>query len=341
VPYFEIHLTPKLQRIYDIAPDTVIGRAPQCKIQLLSRAVSRRHARVEVGDQGETIISDMGTKNGIKLNGQRIQGAAVIGEGDVLVVGDVSMVFRTASRLVAQDAIDLRNRAPTREDLERAFAPRCSFMLRADQNAIAQFQQTIARGRMDRLDFDETTRFKLQIALKEALDNARVHGCKNDRNRSIIVTFGEDQEEFLMQVRDEGAGYDFEGRLSGAVEVDAMEAIRNRPQLGTGLGLRIILNCIDRLQLEGNGTTITMGKFKEGGQIFVISDDSDVGAVAGQPADPHAATADDDDDPALGETRRLRQMPPPPSFGRQPPPPAKRPGPFNAEDSEDGPLRLP
>ncbi|MBX3466072.1 MAG: ATP-binding protein [Planctomycetes bacterium] len=321
MPYFEIQLTPKLQRVYDIVPDTVIGRGPQCQIQLLSRAVSRRHARVEFGDQGEAIISDLGTKNGIKLNGQRIQGAAVIGEGDVLVVGDVSMVFRAAGRLsVAADALDFRDRPPAREDLPRALMAQASFLIRADAGQIATFQQTIARARIERLEFDETTRFKLQIALKEALDNARAHGSRGDRARTICVTFSEDPEEFLMQVKDEGPGYDFEQRLAGAVEVDALEAIRNRPALGAGLGLRIILNCIDRLQFEGRGAAITMGKFKEGGQIFVISDESDLGATGD--ADPMAITSDDEDDGA-GEVFGLPQ-----------------PGPFLDEDSEDGPLRL-
>src|SRR5687768_14157287 len=124
MPYFEIQLTPKLQRVYDIVPDTYIGRAPQCQIQLLSRAVSRKHARVEFGDQGEAIISDLGTKNGIKLNGKRVQGAAVIGEGDVLVVGDVSMVFRAQGRMVpTADALDLRNRAPQRSDVDVVVRP--------------------------------------------------------------------------------------------------------------------------------------------------------------------------------------------------------------------------
>lgn len=343
MPYFEIQLTPKLQRVYDVVADTVIGRAPQCQIQLLSRAVSRKHARIEFGDQGEAIISDLGTKNGIKVNQRRVQGACVIGEGDVLVVGDVSMIFRASSRLVAAaDALDLRNRAAVREDLARALQPQCSFLLRADANSIAQFQQTIARAKIERLEFDEATRFKLQIALKEALDNARVHGSRNDRNKTLVVTFSEDQEEFLMQVRDEGPGYDFETRLSGAEEVDAMDAIRNRAALGAGLGLRIILNCIDRLQFEGRGASITMGKFKEGGQIFVISDESDVGNAEG-PIDPLGQTGDDDDTAPIGEVFGVPLPPPPGPRGGPPPRPAPpRPAshPFSDEGSEDGPLRL-
>src|SRR5262245_10096997 len=130
MPYFEVQLTQKMARVYDIAHDMSIGRAPQCQIQLLSRAVSRRHARIEVGDQGEVIVSDVGTKNGIKLNGKRIQGAAIVQEGDKVIVGDVSMTFRAADRNIApEDAIDLRRRAVGPSDLQAALRPTTSFLL--------------------------------------------------------------------------------------------------------------------------------------------------------------------------------------------------------------------
>ena len=76
-----------------------------------------------------------------------------------------------------------------------------------------------------------------------------------------------------MSVKDEGQGYNVESVLGGAQEIDALEAIRNRAALGSPLGLRVILNCVDRIQFEGQGATIHMGKFKEAGQLFVISED--------------------------------------------------------------------
>lgn len=274
MPYFEVQLTKKMQRIYDVGPDTTIGRAPQCQIQLLSRAVSRRHARIELGDRGEVIISDLGTKNGIKLNGKRVQGAAALRESDKLVVGDVSMTYRAADRSVApEDVIDLRRRAPGPAEQRAALRPQVSFLLPSRDEALSQFQAVIGRDRIAGLEFDELTRFKLQIALKEALDNARVHGCGGDPNRSVQVTFTENDDEFMMSVKDDGEGYEVETVLAGAEELDAMEAIRNRAAFGTGLGLRIILNCVDRVQFEARGSNIHMGRFKDQGQIFVISEE--------------------------------------------------------------------
>jgi anti-sigma regulatory factor (Ser/Thr protein kinase) len=276
--YFEVQLTKKLHRLYEVGPDTVIGRAPQCEIQLLSRAVSRRHARIEF-DGTQAIVSDLGTKNGIKLNGERIQGAAVVSEGDLVVVGDIRMIYRTADRSIAsKDIVDLRDRAPTAQDVQAAMVPKATYLLRADANRIAEFQKSIARARIAGLEFDEICKFKLQVALREAIENARLHGCSGDRNRFIHVTFSEDADEFVMSITDEGDGFDVNAALGDAPEFDALQAVRNRVA-GEPWGLKIMLNCVDRIQFAGRGATIYLGKVKAAGQLLILSEESDLDAV--------------------------------------------------------------
>lgn len=282
MPYFEVQLTRKLQRLYPLHADMVIGRAPQCEIQILSRAVSRRHARIEF-DGTQAIISDLGTKNGITLNGQRVEGAAVVQEGDQVIVGDIKMIYRTADRsIVSSEAIDLRLRPANQQDVQASLAPKSSFLLRAEQNCINSFQALIGRVRIANLEFDEVTQFKLQIALKEAVENARVHGCGGDPNRHIQVTFTEDEDEFVMAITDEGQGYNVESVLADATEVEPLEAVRNRdPALGP-LGLRIILGCVDRIQFGGQGSTVYLGRFKAAGELLIISEEEVV--AGGEPS---------------------------------------------------------
>jgi len=56
--------------------DIFIGREPACDIQYLNRFVSREHAVLRyVGDQ--LFISDKNSKNGVYVNGQRIQSIAL------------------------------------------------------------------------------------------------------------------------------------------------------------------------------------------------------------------------------------------------------------------------
>ena len=89
-----------------------------------------------------------------------------------------------------------------------------------------------------------------------------------------------------MTVQDEGPGFDVDATMRSCQELDALDAIRNRAQLGKPLGLGIVLNCVDRIQFEAKGSTIHLGRFKEAGQLFVISDDGD---EAGGEAPPQAA----------------------------------------------------
>ncbi len=50
----------------------VIGRHPQCDARLDSIRVSRRHCCM-TQDNGELIVRDLGSTNGIRINGQRVE----------------------------------------------------------------------------------------------------------------------------------------------------------------------------------------------------------------------------------------------------------------------------
>lgn len=70
----------------------VLGRGTDVDLQLHDTGVSRRHAEVRVvGDHVE--IHDLGSTNGLSVNGQRVS-AATLADGDVLVVGSSQLTFR-------------------------------------------------------------------------------------------------------------------------------------------------------------------------------------------------------------------------------------------------------
>ena len=64
--------------------ELTIGRARHNDVVLPSPAVSRRHARI--GKSG--LIEDLGSTNGIYLNGDRIRKSAVVEEFDVVRIGE-------------------------------------------------------------------------------------------------------------------------------------------------------------------------------------------------------------------------------------------------------------
>lgn len=72
--------------------EILIGRHPDCGVQLESNAVSRRHARVFIKD-GRYLIEDLGSGNGTSVNGQTIASATPLEAQDRIKLGPVLMRF--------------------------------------------------------------------------------------------------------------------------------------------------------------------------------------------------------------------------------------------------------
>jgi hypothetical protein len=63
----------------------VIGRLPECGVVLSDTNVSRRHAQVAL-DDGDVVVTDLGSTNGTFLNGRRVT-RATVRPGDELTIG--------------------------------------------------------------------------------------------------------------------------------------------------------------------------------------------------------------------------------------------------------------
>ena len=68
----------------------LIGRHPNCDLNVLDRFASRYHARIEHNKPGWHIV-DKGSRNGTFLNGERIS-EATLAIGDTLKIGHTTMV---------------------------------------------------------------------------------------------------------------------------------------------------------------------------------------------------------------------------------------------------------
>jgi hypothetical protein len=93
----------------------LIGRHPASIVAIDSHAVSRHHAAVRVSADAAT-LSDLGSRNGTFLRGQRIASPAILQDGDEIRVGPVVLRFRVAS-LGATTEVDLPQ--PLREPTGR------------------------------------------------------------------------------------------------------------------------------------------------------------------------------------------------------------------------------
>ncbi|MBW3539094.1 MAG: FHA domain-containing protein [Planctomycetes bacterium] len=72
-----------------------VGRHPECDVVLKdSRKVSRKHCCIAQVDD-RIVVRDLGSMNGVRLNGERINGETPVLPGDELIIGDVGYVLRS------------------------------------------------------------------------------------------------------------------------------------------------------------------------------------------------------------------------------------------------------
>jgi len=79
-----------------------VGRHPECDVVLArSRKVSRKHCCIVQVDK-KFIIRDLGSMNGIRINGERILREHVLEPGDEVAIGDCRYIFTVAKESAAE-----------------------------------------------------------------------------------------------------------------------------------------------------------------------------------------------------------------------------------------------
>src|SRR5215470_2559743 len=114
-----VHRERRETRTFDAGEDrrVIVGRAASCDLQIESPLLSRKHAMLLCTGLGWQ-LHDLGSTNGVELNGARIAGPRTLAPGDVFGVGELQIryvggevpaQFAAAARLV----VDLGTGAAT------------------------------------------------------------------------------------------------------------------------------------------------------------------------------------------------------------------------------------
>ena len=86
----------------------VIGRAATCQLSLDDPLVSRNHATLTVSSDN-VIVADLGSRNGVRVNGERIESKRALIHGDQISIGSQDMVVMSRREFAADTLIQ----APT------------------------------------------------------------------------------------------------------------------------------------------------------------------------------------------------------------------------------------
>jgi Protein of unknown function (DUF3662)/Inner membrane component of T3SS, cytoplasmic domain len=71
----------------------LVGRSRECDVVLADANVSRRHAEVLPGAASTWTIADLGSTNGVLVNGRRVAGAEQLRSGDRIALGTAELRF--------------------------------------------------------------------------------------------------------------------------------------------------------------------------------------------------------------------------------------------------------
>ncbi|HUB74722.1 MAG TPA: DUF3662 and FHA domain-containing protein [Solirubrobacteraceae bacterium] len=69
-----------------------LGRSRECEVVLDDVGISRRHAELRPGPEGWSVL-DLGSTNGVRVNGEPLRGARALRDGDRLELGSTELVF--------------------------------------------------------------------------------------------------------------------------------------------------------------------------------------------------------------------------------------------------------
>jgi serine/threonine-protein kinase RsbW len=124
--------------------------------------------------------------------------------------------------------------------------------LPADVAAISPVVDWVMRL-VDELEYCDAKEFGIEMALREALANAILHGCKADPTKKVECSVHADRKDgIVIVVRDPGVGFD---PKSIASPTQGSNVVADH-----GRGMFLIQTLMDEVTHEQNGTVIRMRK---------------------------------------------------------------------------------
>ncbi|MBI4617879.1 MAG: ATP-binding protein [Planctomycetes bacterium] len=297
MPKIKIQITRNLVQVIDIDRPITLGRGKEADLVILDQLVSRRHVTLTSMD-GSVVLEDLDSANGTFVNKVRVH-SQLLEHGDRIEIGKTQILYSTEEREMPLRMVDLTG-TETLADYdpeELASEPDIQYkFLTVDE--IAR-ELVVLSGRMLRkTSLAEEAIAQFEIGMGEAIGNAVRHGHKYQKDKIIKYRWTRTPDRVLVRVEDTGPGFDYRAAIQKGLELDAASAARKRHAEGGmgGLGILMMLRCVDRVEYNRLGNEVTLTKFLTD-SARQDEDDTSPGALRPEPGP--ATTAEE---PPLDET---------------------------------------
>lgn len=218
-----------------VRDEITIGRKEGNTIRLTERNVSRRHARL-VRSNGRFIIEDLQSYNGVRINGQRIEGESPLSAGDEVQIGDYRLLLQvdgmeaTVPEQISPQVADADTAMiaapgpPARLVMLTPPAPGAEFALTAERSRIGRAEdldiwinhRSISR---EHAEIQKVADGGLRLIDLGSANGVRVNG---EDVQNALLASGDVVELGQVRFRFVGAGEHYAFEADRTVQVDAV-----------------------------------------------------------------------------------------------------------------------
>lgn len=257
-----IQITRNLAEVIEVKESITLGRGKEASIVLLDQLVSRTHVRLTPAE-GSIILEDLGSANGTFVNKVRVH-SQLLEEGDHVEIGKTHFTYSGEEDLKPVKIIDLYNDPDQELDDETLIRDKdVEFHFKSVEDVALRLCALSVRMMQEQTPIEGGPMSQVEIALQEAIGNAIRHGHKYEASKLVKYRWRVLDDRIVFRVEDQGEGFDYRVAIQRGLELDAASAARERHAQGGlgGLGILMMLRCVDRVAYNQSGNECTLTKY--------------------------------------------------------------------------------
>lgn len=184
---------------FEIPPgEFVVGRSSACNLALDDGLVSRRHAIFHVGEA--VVLEDLGSRNGVAVNGERVEGRRTLAHLDRVTVGSQELVLIVGRGGVESATLQLQScpKCKTLNDMNAARCASCGARLDTDGPSASATLQNLPAAEV----LDEPTQMGSAFRLLAGIADKALALKRFDEAERVLVPSLEHMEQAVAAGED-------------------------------------------------------------------------------------------------------------------------------------------